>query len=101
MPDEVEFQTKPQIALDLIDRAKANGIRVLAWTADEAYGRNTDFLDGFGNNGCAARVFSALSVSTVISAHRVRSSPGSSQATDVCGAELALAWCQQPGCRAG
>ncbi len=46
MPDEVEFQTKPQIALDLIDRAKANGIRVLAWTADEAYGRNTDFLDG-------------------------------------------------------
>jgi len=40
------FQTKPQIALDLIDRAKANGIRVGAWTADEGYGRDGAFLDG-------------------------------------------------------
>jgi hypothetical protein len=54
-----------------------------------------------GNNGCAARIFSALPVSTVISARRVRRSPGSPQATDASGAELALAWCQQPGCRAG
>ncbi|MFM8475620.1 MAG: DNRLRE domain-containing protein, partial [Planctomycetaceae bacterium] len=50
-------------------------------------------LKVFGNNGCAARIFSALPVSTVISAHRVRSSPGSPQATDACGAKLALAWC--------
>jgi SRSO17 transposase len=40
------FQTKPQIALDLIDRVKANGIRVVAWTADEGYGRDGAFLDG-------------------------------------------------------
>lgn len=40
------FQTKPQIALDLIDRAKANGIKVMAWTADEGYGRDGAFLDG-------------------------------------------------------
>jgi SRSO17 transposase len=46
VPDDVVFQTKPQIALDLIDRAKANGIRVMAWTADEAYGRDGAFLDG-------------------------------------------------------
>jgi len=32
--------------LDLIDRALANGVRVKAWTFDEAYGRNTEFLDG-------------------------------------------------------
>lgn len=32
--------------MDLIDRAKANGINVVAWTADEAYGRNGAFLDG-------------------------------------------------------
>ncbi len=44
-----------------------------------------------GNNGCAARIFSALPVSTVISARRVRRSPGSPQAVDACGAELALA----------
>lgn len=40
------FQTKPQIALALIDRAKANGIQVMAWTADELYGRDGVFLDG-------------------------------------------------------
>lgn len=40
------FKTKPQIALDLIDRAKANGIAVMAWNADEFYGRDGKFLDG-------------------------------------------------------
>jgi SRSO17 transposase len=34
------------MALGLIDRAKANGIRVMAWTADELYGRDGGFLDG-------------------------------------------------------
>ena len=47
VPDDVVFQTKPQMALDLIDRAKANGIKVIAWTADELYGRDGAFLDGF------------------------------------------------------
>jgi len=46
VPPEVSFRTKPQIALDQIDRALRNGIRVAAWTADEFYGRNTPFLDG-------------------------------------------------------
>lgn len=45
------FQTKPQIALDLIDRAKANGIQVMAWTADELYGRDGAFLDGLDERG--------------------------------------------------
>ena len=45
------FQTKPQIALDLIDRVKANGIRVVAWTADEGYGRDGAFLDGLDQRG--------------------------------------------------
>lgn len=30
----------------MIDRAKANGIQVIAWTADELYGRDGAFLDG-------------------------------------------------------
>jgi len=46
IPEEVVFRTKPQIALDQIRRALANGIRVRAWTFDELYGRNADFLDG-------------------------------------------------------
>jgi SRSO17 transposase len=37
--------------LDLIDRAKANGIEVMAWTADELYGRDGAFLDGLDERG--------------------------------------------------
>lgn len=51
IPDEVVFQTKSQIALDLIDRAKSNGIQVMAWTADEGYGRDGVFLDGLDERG--------------------------------------------------
>lgn len=46
MPEEIEFRTKPQIAVAMIDRALANGIRVSAWTFDELYGRDGKFLDG-------------------------------------------------------
>jgi SRSO17 transposase len=42
----VQFQTKPQIALNLIDTALGNGIQVAAWTFDELYGRDSKFLDG-------------------------------------------------------
>jgi SRSO17 transposase len=46
VPGEILFRTKPEIALQLIDRALANGVRVKAWTFDEFYGRNAKFLDG-------------------------------------------------------
>ena len=42
----MEFRTKPQIALRLVDRALGNGVRVAAWTFDELYGRDGKFLDG-------------------------------------------------------
>ncbi|MCP4300693.1 MAG: hypothetical protein GY783_08925 [Gammaproteobacteria bacterium] len=45
MPEEIEFRTKPQIAVEMIDRALANGVRVSAWTCDELYGRDGKFLD--------------------------------------------------------
>jgi len=51
IPDDIEFKTKPQIALDLIDRSKANGIQVKAWTFDENYGCNGHFLDGLDERG--------------------------------------------------
>jgi SRSO17 transposase len=47
----VVFRTKPQIALELIDLASANGVRVQAWAFDEAYGRDTAFLDGLEQRG--------------------------------------------------
>lgn len=49
----MEFHTKPQIALTLIDRALANGVRVAAWTFDELYGRDRKFLDGLEARGQA------------------------------------------------
>jgi SRSO17 transposase len=42
----VTFRTKPEIGLDLIDRALGNEVRVAAWTFDEFYGRDSKFLDG-------------------------------------------------------
>jgi SRSO17 transposase len=45
------FRTKPQIALALVERALANGVRVKAWTFDELYGRDTAFLDGLEERG--------------------------------------------------
>lgn len=53
MPDEVVFRTKPQIALGLVDRALAQGVRVRAWTFDELYGRDSAFLDGLEHRGQA------------------------------------------------
>jgi SRSO17 transposase len=46
IPEEIEFRTKPQIGLGLIDRALGHGVQVAAWTFDELYGRDGAFLDG-------------------------------------------------------
>lgn len=51
VPDDVVFRTKPRIALDLVDRVLANGVRVRAWTFDELYGRDCAFLDGLEERG--------------------------------------------------
>lgn len=51
MPDEIEFLTKPQIAITQIERALANGVRVSAWTFDELYGHDGRFLDGVTSLG--------------------------------------------------
>lgn len=46
VPGDVEFLTKPQLALKLIDQSAEQGIEVKAWTFDENYGRDGHFLDG-------------------------------------------------------
>lgn len=51
IPDDVTYRKKTDIALAQIDRALANGVRVWAWTFDEWYGRDGEFLDGLNSRG--------------------------------------------------
>ncbi len=51
IPDEVVYRKKTDIALEQISRSMQNGIRVFAWTFDEWYGRDGDFLDGLEARG--------------------------------------------------
>lgn len=51
VPEDIEFRTKQQIALDQIDRTLSNGVRVSAWTFDELYGRDSKFLGGLESRG--------------------------------------------------
>ena len=46
VPEDIAFRTKPQIALELLDRAGDWGVRWTCVTADADYGDNPNFLDG-------------------------------------------------------
>lgn len=46
IPEEVGFQTKPEIALELIDEARAAGIPFDTVGADSLYGDHPGFVDG-------------------------------------------------------
>ena len=51
VPEEVEFQTKPAIALEQIQAAVAANVDRGVVLADAAYGMNTDFRDGLTQLG--------------------------------------------------
>ena len=56
IPDDVVFQTKPQIALDQLRAAVAAGIDAELALADAGYGNDTDFRDGITKIGLAYAV---------------------------------------------
>jgi SRSO17 transposase len=51
IPDDIVFQTKPQIALDQLRGAVAAGIDAAVVLADAGYGNDTDFRDGITGIG--------------------------------------------------
>jgi SRSO17 transposase len=56
LPDEIDFQTKPQIALNQLCAARAGGIKADVVLADAGYGNDTDFRDGITEIGLAYAV---------------------------------------------
>jgi len=56
VPDDIVFQTKPQIALDQLCAARAAGIGAEVVLADAGYGNDTDFRDGITETGLAYAV---------------------------------------------
>jgi len=51
IPDNVVFRTKPQIALEELERAAANGVRFNWLTFDEFYGRSGPFMRTLDQRG--------------------------------------------------
>ena len=51
VPDDIVFQTKPQIALGQLRAARAAGIEAELVLADAGYGNDTDFRDGITEIG--------------------------------------------------
>lgn len=51
VPEDIVFQTKPEIALGQVERALRNGVRFASLTFDELYGRSGAFLDGLKGLG--------------------------------------------------
>lgn len=51
VPEEVEFRTKPQLALELIQHALADGVAVAPLLGDAVYGDNASFRTGLRELG--------------------------------------------------
>lgn len=81
IPDDLTFRTKPRIALDLLKRARGNGISPAWLVFDEEYGGNVPFLhelDGLGQR-FVAEVPVSFRVWTKEPRVRSRRHPGDAQ----------------------
>lgn len=74
VPAEVEFQTKAEIALDLLDYANGCGVQYACVVADADYGDNPNFLNGLEarSERCCVAVRANFSVASTRSSPVVR-----------------------------
>jgi SRSO17 transposase len=63
VPDDIAFQTKPQIALGQLRAAVARGIGAKIVLADAGYGNDTDFRDGIRQR---CEISASLTISSVV-----------------------------------
>src|SRR4029450_6175302 len=89
VPADVTFQTKPEIALALLDDAHSWGVPHVCITADADYGDNPNFLDGLDLR--RERHVVAVRCAFAVALER-RSSVASQRAEAVIAAQPARAW---------
>jgi SRSO17 transposase len=72
LPDELEFATKPELALDIVLRTVAAGARLGFVAADEVYGNAGDFRAGLEDLGLGYVLAVSCSTTIDIGPARVR-----------------------------
>jgi SRSO17 transposase len=88
VPGEVAFRTKPQIALELLDRARSWGVRWACVTADADYGDNPNFLAGLEER----RQSYVVAVRTDFAVSTSRRGGVTQRADELIGAQAARSW---------
>lgn len=89
IPADVRFQTKAEIALDLLDQANAWGVHHRCVVSDADYGDNPRFLDGLE----ARREFYVVAIRANFQVARSRNAKASPQRADlVIAAQAARRW---------
>jgi SRSO17 transposase len=83
IPEAVRFQTKWQMALELIDAARGWGLRCGVVLADAGYGETTDFRQGLENRQLRYAVGIPSTVRVWTRPPRLRKAPGRGRRTTV------------------
>jgi len=83
IPEEVKFQTKWQLALELIDQARAWGLRCGVVLADAGYGETTEFRQGLESRQLAYAVGIPSTARVWTKPPRLRKAPGRGRRTTV------------------
>jgi len=83
IPEEVKFQTKWQLALDLIDQARGWGLRCGVVLADAGYGEVTEFRQGLETRQVRYAVGIPSTLRVWTKPPRLRKAPGRGRRTTV------------------